>query len=196
MFTAPIQNALLFSISTIFTLYISIVLFRFLLQLVRADFYNPVAQFAVKATNPLLVPIRKFIPGFAGIDWASLVLALILQALALYLTFLVRGFSITPTASSIGGLFIWSFGEIIDIGLVLLMFAIFLQILASWIQPRQYNPITLISAQLTAPLFAPIRRIMPDTGMLDLSPMVLIFLIILSRILIVDLLINLGKSII
>lgn len=196
MFISPLQNALLFTISTIFSIYISIVLFRFMLQLVRADFYNPMAQFVVKATNPILIPLRKIIPGFWGIDWASLVLALILQATELTLSLLTKGFSITTTLSSISGLLIWSVGELTDLCLVILLFATFIQIISSWLQQNNYNPITELFSQVTAPIFTPVRRIIPAVGMLDFSPMVVIFFIILMRMLFADSIISLGKSII
>lgn len=74
--------------------YMTIVLLRFLLQVAKADFYNPISQFVVKATNPLLLPLRKIIPGFGGFDIAGLVLALLLQALVYFLIFLAAGTAI------------------------------------------------------------------------------------------------------
>ncbi len=67
------------------TFYMTIVLLRFLLQLARADFYNPISQFVVKATNPPLRPLRRFIPGWGGVDGASLVLAVIIQGITFFL---------------------------------------------------------------------------------------------------------------
>ena len=69
------SNALEFVISTLVNLYVMIVLLRFLMQTFKVDFYNPISQFAVKLTSPLLKPIRRAVPGIAGIDVSSLLLA-------------------------------------------------------------------------------------------------------------------------
>lgn len=196
MFAPHLQNALLFSLHTICSIYISIVIIRFLLQLVRADFYNPVTQFIVKATNPVLVPLRKIIPGWLGIDWSCVLVALLLQSIEIGLTLYIKGFTVAPTVPSISGLLIWSSGELIDATLVICMIATFVQIVASWIAGSQYNPFVHVCTDITAPVFNRIRNIMPNTGMLDLSPMVVIFLIILLRLLLADFIIALGKSII
>lgn len=196
MFITPLQNALLFTVSTIFSVYISIVLIRFLLQLVRADFRNPISQFVVKASNPFLIPMRKVIPGYKGIDWAALILALILQATELSITLFIKGFSVAFTFSSLSGLVIWSFGELTDICLVIFLCATFIQIIFSWMPAHSYNPIAALSTQVTAPLFTPARRIIPNTGALDFSPMIVVFFIILFRILVAGYIIQLGRSII
>lgn len=196
MFISPLQNALLFCITSLSSAYISIVLFRFLLQLVNADFYNPLAQFSVKVTNPLVQPLRKLIPTVARADLATLTVALLIQALGLVIIWAIKGFSISASLTSLSGLLIWSLGEIVDLTLVILLFATFIQIIASWLQPGAYNPAIDIMRQLTAPLFTPIRRLVPNIGVLDFSPMLVIFLIVFMRLLFADFLISLGKSII
>jgi YggT family protein len=197
MLISPLQNALLFTISTVFNMYIAIVIIRFLLQLVRADFYNPIAQLIVKATNPLLVPLRKIIPGYAKIDFASVVLALTLQITQIYLTLAIKGFGIDATATSIGGLFIWSFGELVDLLLTIWFFATFIQVIGSWLAPQQYNnPALMLVDKITAPLFKPIHKVLPNFGGIDLSPIVVIFLISLARMLISDPIVMFGKSLI
>ncbi len=193
---SSLQNALLFTIQTVFSFYIMIVLFRFMLQLVRADFRNPLAQFVVKITNPVLIPLRKIIPGYAKIDCAALVLALTLQTIQIYLTLLVKGFGVAPTALSIGGLFIWSIGELLDLTLAFLFFATLIQIVYNWIQPGQYHPSIMLLQKITDPLFKPVQRVLPNFGMIDLSPIVVIFLISLSRMLIADPVISFGRSLI
>jgi len=89
-----LAQILITTLQIISTFYLTIVLLRFLLQLARADFYNPICQFVVKATNPLLRPLRKIIPGWGGIDGAALVLAILVQAVTflLILTALNGGF--------------------------------------------------------------------------------------------------------
>ena len=73
--------------------FLFVVVMRFMLQAVRADFYNPISQFVVKATNPLLVPLRKVIPGFGGYDIAALVLAYLTQIAAISIITLILGFA-------------------------------------------------------------------------------------------------------
>ena len=96
MGSSYLTNPLAFLVQVLFGAYILVVMLRFLLQLVRADFYNPVSQFAVKVTNPLLRPLRRVIPGVGGIDFASLVLMWLLQAVELVLILLISGASVTP----------------------------------------------------------------------------------------------------
>ncbi|MBV1928161.1 MAG: YggT family protein, partial [Gammaproteobacteria bacterium] len=69
----------IYLVQTFFGFYTILVLLRFLLQLVRADFYNPISQFAIKLTSPILNPMRRVIPGWAGVDVSSLILILALQ---------------------------------------------------------------------------------------------------------------------
>ena len=87
---SAVYAILIYLIQTLLSLYLIAMLLRFLLQLVRADFYNPISQFIVKVTNPLVVPVRKLIPGYAGLDIASLVLALLLQIIGIAAVFLIR----------------------------------------------------------------------------------------------------------
>ncbi|HSX20654.1 MAG TPA: YggT family protein [Gammaproteobacteria bacterium] len=196
MFMSSLQNALIFTIHTIFSTYIIIVLFRFMLQLVRADFYNPLAQVAIRITNPLLVPLRRIIPGYAKIDVASLVLALLLQGVELYAILITKGFSVAPSTTSILGLFIWSSGELLDLFLVFLFFATLIQAIASWVQPGQYNPGVALFSRITDPFFNPIRRVLPDFGMLDFAPLVGIFVIYLTRMIIANPIIFYGRGLI
>jgi YggT family protein len=167
-----------------------------MLQLAKADFRNPLAQFVVKATNPLLIPLRKIIPGYAKIDCAALVLALLLQGIELYLILIIKGFSVAASVTSIGGLGIWSTGELLDLALAFLFFATLIQVVYSWIQPGQYHPSIMLLQKITEPLYRPIHRVLPNFGMIDMSPIVLIFLISLSRMLIADPVVALGRSLI
>lgn len=195
MFVAPLQNALLFTVNTLFNIYISIVLFRFLLQLVHADLYNPISQFVVKVTNPLLRPLQKVIPRIKNIDVSPILVALLLQAVAITLELVIKGFNINPSIGSLGGLFIWSFGALTDTLLVIFLFAIVIQVVASWLQPGQYNSTTAILAQITEPLVNPVRRIIPTAGVIDFSPMIVMFVLLLLRTIVPVYIITLGQTI-
>ncbi|WP_419533795.1 YggT family protein [Endozoicomonas sp.] len=152
------------------------VLIRFLLQLVRADFYNPISQAIVKATSPLLNPIRKIIPGYGGVDMASLVLALILQIILLYVLLLMGGYSLAtiPFPSVL-------ISGLIKLGIEFLniyMFSLIIIAIASWVAPNSYNPGLMLLLQITEPLTSRIRKVIPPLGGLDFSLMVLVIIII------------------
>ncbi len=161
------------------SIYITIVVVRFLLQLVKADFYNPLSQFIVKATNPLLLPLRKVIPGFFGIDIASLVLAFILQVMAIQLLAVVVGGGVIAA----GHVIILSLFELISLILNIYLFSFIVLVIISWIAPNNHNPVVSLLSSITEPVLRPIRNIMPPMGGLDFSIMVAILLIYILKIL-------------
>lgn len=160
-------EALIYIIQTLGSLYLLIVLLRFILQLVRADFYNPLSQFVVKATQPLLHPLRKIIPGLAGLDLASLVLAILVQLALMLVTLLIAGYN--PTAL-IGQLLIWSIVGVTSLFLKVFYFALIGSVILSWVAPGSYNPGAQLLNQICEPLLAPFRRLLPNLGGLDISP--------------------------
>ena len=165
-------NAGSYLISTLFGIYIIIVLLRFLLQLVRADFYNPLSQFIVKATGPILNPMRRVIPGLFGVDVASLLLAYILQYIENLLLFAVRGISVNPV------FLLWhSIGSLITLFLYIYFFAILIQVIISWVSPGTYNPATALIHHITEPILRPARKIIPPFSGFDLSP-ILVFIVL------------------
>ncbi|MGS2717918.1 YggT family protein [Eionea flava] len=162
------------------SIYIMIVMVRFLLQLVRADFYNPLSQFIVKATNPLLMPLRKIIPGFFGIDFASLVLALVLQIASILLLITIKGNAVPPILP----LFIFSVFELLSLILNIYLFSFIIIVIVSWIAPHGHNPAIALLSSITEPVLRPIRRILPTSGGLDFSVMIAILIIYILKILI------------
>ena len=146
---------------------------RFILQLSRADFYNPISQFIVKATNPLLIPLRRIIPSIGGIDTASIVLAILFQALVLVLKMLVVGGSVANPVF----LMALSVVMILDVLLKIYFWALIIMIVASWVAPGSGNPALVLINQIIEPLMKPFRKMLPDTGGLDLSP-ILVFMVI------------------
>lgn len=170
----------IFLVKVLFGLYATLVVLRFLLQLTRADFYNPLSQFIVKATKPLLNPLRRVIPGVSGIDVASLVLAwfvLTLEQLAI-LALAGAGFQLAGAA-------LLAIPELISLFINVFLFAILIQVIISWINPGGYNPAIGLIHGLTEPLLAPVRQRMPNMGGLDLSPMVVMLgLVVLEMLLI------------
>ena len=169
-----------FLIKVVFGLYAALVVLRFLLQLMRADFYNPVSQVIVKVTKPLLNPLRRFIPGVKGMDIASLVLAWLTLTIEQLAILGVAGTGFQPLAAALRAV-----PELISLIINIFLFAILIQVIISWINPGSYNPVLGLIHSLTEPLLAPVRRRMPDLGGIDLSPMVvMIGLVVLEMLLI------------
>ncbi|MBM7062366.1 YggT family protein [Pseudomonas sp. UL073] len=160
-------EALIYIIQTLGSLYLLIVLLRFILQLVRADFYNPLSQFVVKATQPLLKPLRRVIPGFAGLDLASLVLAVLVQLVLMVVTLTLMGYNV---AGFILQLLAWSLIGVTSLFLKVFFFALIVSVILSWVAPGSYNPGAQLVNQICEPLLAPFRRLMPNLGGLDISP--------------------------
>lgn len=158
----------IYVIRTIGSLYLLLIVLRFLFQLVRADFYNPISQTIAKATNPLLLPLRKAIPGFYGIDFASLVLALLVQALVIQLIFLVAGHGLVGPLY----LLVWSLVGVLTTFTNIYFWGLIIVIVASWIAPYSSNPALVLVRQIIEPAMAPLRKIIPPLGVIDLSPIV------------------------
>lgn len=155
--------------------YLTIVLLRFLLQLARADFYNPITQFAVKATNPLLRPLRRIIPGWGGIDGASLVLAVIIQGITFFLILIALNGGI-PSFNPLT-LLTWSVLNVLDLIVTIYFWSVIAVVVVSWIAPGSNHPAIQLVAQITEPVMRPVRNLMPSMGGLDLSP-IIVFLIL------------------
>lgn len=162
-----------FLIQSAATIYLVIVLLRFLLQLSRADFYNPVSQFTHKATLPLLSPLRRLVPPLRNIDFASLVLALLIQWLAIQLTASLNG---NPLLNVFYVLW-WGVLGIVSMLLNIYIYGLLAAIILSWVAPQNPHPAIGLLWQLMEPIMAPFRRIVPSLGGLDLSP-ILIFLVL------------------
>lgn len=158
--------AAVYVLQTLGSLYVLIVLLRFILQLVRADFYNPLSQFIVRATQPLLKPLRRVIPGFAGIDLASLVLAVAVQLVLLTMIIKLMGYALPQVLQ----LLVWSLVGVTALFIKIFFFALIISVILSWVAPQSHNPAAMLVNQLCEPVLAPIRRLLPSMGGLDLSP--------------------------
>ncbi|ERI52310.1 YggT family protein [Pseudomonas sp. AOB-7] len=160
-------EALIYIIQTLGSLYLLIVLLRFILQLVRADFYNPLSQFIVKATQPLLTPLRRVIPGIAGLDLASLVLAILVQLLLMLVTLTLMGYN---AGGFLLQLLVWSVIGVTSLFLKVFFFALIVSVILSWVAPGSYNPGAQLVNQICEPVLAPFRKLLPNLGGLDISP--------------------------
>lgn len=182
-----LSHAGIYLVQTLVSLYLLAVLLRFFLQLVRADFYNPVSQFVVKVTDPLLRPLRRVIPGFAGVDLAALLLALLVQGLAIALILSLAG---APLPNPLL-ILLWSLVGLLGLTIKIFFIALLLTIILSWVAPMSHHPLADLLLQLTEPVMAPVRRIIPPIGGLDLSPIFVFIGINLLEMLVVDSLVTL-----
>ena len=170
------ENPLVFLIRTLIDIYTSILMLRFLLQQVRADFYNPISQFIVKLTNPVVMPARKFIPGFRGYDVATLVLVLAFIVIKIVLLASLGG--ITPNVITV--LFV-ALQELVLLLLNIFMFAIFVQAILSWVNPDPYHPVAALLRSLTAPVLRPFQQIIKPISGIDLSPLVALIALMFAK---------------
>ena len=163
--------------NTVAGLYLLFVVARFLLQLAKADFYNPISQAVFKATDPVVRVLRSFIPGYRGVDFSSLILAFIVQSLAIPVTILLYGGAIP----SVGFIITWSFIGVLNFIILFYYYALIASIVMSFVMMFSGNmnphPILLLVWQITEPIMAPFRKVIPPMGGLDFSP-IFIFLII------------------
>ncbi|WP_166262341.1 YggT family protein [Marinobacter salicampi] len=161
------------------TFYLTIVLLRFLLQLARADFYNPISQFVVKATNPPLRPLRKIIPAWGPIDGAALVLAILVQMVAFFFILVALNNGLPPInpLTLLLTLLTWSVITVLGLIVKIYFWSVIAVVVVSWIAPGSNHPAIQLVAQITEPVMRPVRKVMPSLGGLDLSPIV-VFLIL------------------
>lgn len=195
-----LTSPLMLIINTLFDLYILLVLLRFLLQMLRADFYNPVSQFIVRLTTPPLKILRRFIPSISGQDTASIVLCLlliftkflILRALSIPMVHI--GGVMAPVGSvSYGGLLIYCIADLIALILTVFLIAVIIKVILSWVNPGHYNPVIGLVDRIAAPVLRPVQKFIPPIGGLDLSPLFATLLLLVAKMLIVPPIIYLGN---
>ena len=168
-----LNTAAVYVLQTLGSLYLLIVLLRFVLQLVRANFYNPLCQFIVKATQPLLKPLRRIIPSLFGLDMSSLVLAILVQLALMALTLLLT----YGTTGNFVQLLIWAIIGVTALFLKIFFFALIISVILSWVAPGSHNPGAELVNQICEPALAPFRKLLPNLGGLDISP-ILAFMVL------------------
>jgi len=177
-----IRQALLLLIETLFDLYIGIVLLRFIFQCFRLDFYNPFSQALVKATNPILVPLRRYIPGYGGLDLSSVILLLLLKVTELLLIYFIK----LATIPNIVGIVLLSISALLAQTINIFFFSILIVVLFSWINPHGLQgPLGSLISQLIQPIMRPARKLIPPMGGIDVSPIIAMLILQLSNILLI-----------
>ena len=171
--------ALIFS--TIAGLYLFFVILRFLLQVARADFYNPISQSVFKVTDPMVQIFRSFIPGYKGIDFSSLTLAFFVECIAIVGLIILYGGNIP----SIGFVITWGFLGVLNFIVTFYYYALIASIVMSFVMMFSGNtnphPILQLIWQITEPIMSPVRKIIPPMGTIDFSPIFIFLLIGLIR---------------
>lgn len=162
-------------------------LLRFFLQAARADFYNPITQSIVRLTNLPLEPLRRIIPPIAGQDTASM-----LAAILLALLFLVVAYTITGGVPAFLPLLWLAPMHVLEVMLDMLFWGIIIHAVLSWFPNAQRAPAAHILEQLISPLLAPIRRILPDLGGIDLSPLALLLAVQMAKLMLLPILVGLA----
>lgn len=172
----PALNAIGFILGILFNLYATVVAVRFVMQLVRADYYNPMAQAIVKVTDPLLVPLRRFVPSIKRYDTASLVLCFLVLFLKL-ITFKFLSLGYAPTLGqsmllgqlTIPGLLVLSILDMIHHFFNVFIYALIIQAVMSWIPGAAGNPVHSLVSSISEPVLRPLRNIIPPLGGIDLT---------------------------
>jgi len=159
-------NAISYLVGTLIDLYIAAILLRLLLQWVRADFYNPVSQFLVKVTNPVIVPLRRVIPSIRRLDTASVVLMVSLEFFSVWIAS-----RISSSPLPVDQLVIFSLVKLVATLLMTYFFLIIATVLLSWIGAQMRHPVIPLVYQLTEPVLSPFRKIIPPIAGIDLSPL-------------------------
>jgi len=159
------MEAITYLLRFAFDALLMILIMRIWLQWVKADFYNPFSQFIVKASNPLVVPLRRIIPGYGGIDLSTILIAYVVATLKFVALAAISGESLGLLAFYIGLLVLLK-----QVGFLLFIIMIIMAVM-SWVV-QGYNATLMVFSQLTEPFLNPIRKIIPNMGGLDLSMLV------------------------
>lgn len=172
-----VDNATLFLVNTLFSLYVYVLLLRVILQLVRAEFHNPLSQFIWRVSNPPILPLRRVVPRFRNWDLPAILVALIVVLINLLLALAIMEFSAGPL------LLLWlALLKLIVLTINLLTFTILVQAVMSWFGASMQSPASSLLWNVNEPLLRPVRRVIPPIGGLDLSPLfVIIALQVVSR---------------
>jgi len=159
-----------FLIDTVVTFFVFALLLRFHFQWLHVPFRNPVGELVLATTSWMVMPVRRFVPGLAGLDLSTLLLAWAIQALGMWIEAAIRG--VEP---GLVGLVLVAFLDLVRYSLYILVGAVIIEVVFSWINPG--TPVAPVLAAVTRPFLRPLRRIVPPVGRVDLTPMVLLIIL-------------------
>lgn len=157
-------------VDTIATFLVVLLLARFHFQWLRVPFRNPLGAFILAMTNWVVAPARRVIPGLAGLDLATLIVAFLVQALGLWLKAAIVG--VDPALALLA---LRAALDLLRYSLYILMFAVVVEVIFSWVNPEA--PLAWVFRSITRPFLQPLRRFIPPIGGVDLTPLVLIVIV-------------------
>ena len=174
-----ITSAIVFVVNALTSLYLLVLLLRFWMPWLRADFRNPLAQGILRFTSPVVVPVRRVVPSFGRLDTATVLVAFVIQYLTILLLLLIIG-----RTAGIGAIALTAIVKLAVLSINLFVYAIFIRIILSWVSPGTYNPATAIITTLTEPVLRPFRRLIPTLGGFDISPIFAVILLFAATIIV------------
>ncbi len=167
------SQALFSVLSAVTGILVFFLVIRLILQLVRANYYNPISQGINRFSAPLLAPTSRLIPDVGSLSLNTLVIAVLIQSVAAYgLALFFYSAALNPAM-----VLVWSLVSIVGMVLKVFFFALIVMIILSWVAPQANHPGAELVFQVTEPVMAPVRRVMPELGGLDLSPIAVFLLI-------------------
>jgi YggT family protein len=175
------SDAGIFLVQTLGGICSSIVLLRLLLQWSRADYYNPIVQALIRITQPAVRPLQVLLPNIGHINLASLGLALLIQLLIIVAVLFLYGLILPSILTLLAWTVLGLASQILDI----YFFAILVTIILGWLAPHSVHPGSVLLGQLTEPVMAPVRRLLPMLGGLDFSPILLFIMMNLIDMLVI-----------
>ncbi|MDW8323692.1 MAG: YggT family protein [Burkholderiales bacterium] len=172
MFTDAAQ----FLLRTLFDLCAIAFGLRFYMQWARVPFHNPFAQFIVRVTDFAVRPLRRIVPGLFGLDLASLILFYLAELASVLSVYWLDGYPyLVAGAGVLPGFLLLALASALRLALYVLMGLILVQAVLSWINP--FSPHAPVFYALVRPCLAPLQRIIPPIGGVDLSPLVALILL-------------------
>ncbi|HSP59364.1 MAG TPA: YggT family protein [Halomonas sp.] len=166
---SQLGSAGLLLVNTLINIYLFLLMLRFLLQASRADYYNPISQSVVKVTQPVVRPFQSFLgPVMGRFDLATLAAGFVIKAVSILVILQIAGFGMAPLV----GVAIGAIAGLANAILKIYFLALIVMIILSWVAPNASHPGALLVMQLVEPIMAPVRKVIPPLGMIDLSPIV------------------------
>jgi len=170
----------LYLVRNLGALLLLMVVMRGVLHTSRVNFYNPISQLIVRLTNPLLAPFRNFLPAAGRVDWAVVVLAVLVQSLILLAITVIAGDGWATPGLPI--LLVWGVIGVLGLLINLYFFILIAMIIISWVAPGSRHPAIELIWQVSEPVMAPVRSLLPNMGGIDFSPILLFIIINVAQI--------------
>ncbi len=177
-----VQEALIFLVNAVFSCYIFILLIRFILAWVRADYYNPLTQFFIKLTQPLVGPLRHIIPNYKNFELATLVLVVLIEFVKFSLAFYLKNIGF-----NLASMLLLTLADLLGTLFNIFFYAILIQAISTWFQ-QGYSPMSEVLNKITSPIMRPLHRVIPPIGGIDVSPVAAMILLQFLNILVVGML--------